>query len=341
MWTIVFSLPLPAVSPSALSTTAAGSAMALVHAEVGVDHPGVVPQAGKRPLRDDLAEVHHHHLMAGLLDERQIVLDDDHRAALRGELADGLADPRAEHGIDASHRLVQDDQPGLCGGDAGEFEQPFLASAQSDRKFVPELYELVALQDGPDRRPIRLFLAPDAAGAGQAAPQRLGGETAPRQQQVVQDGQVGPLARRLERPDQPQPGDDVGALADQRLAGEPDAAGVRAPEPGHQVDHGALAGAVGPDQAGHLAFGNREGAVAHGADAAEGLGQVLDLQQRGAHPGPPSSLPGPSGAPSWARPADSASPAPAGAAGAGAGAGPPPARAPMRPETGWPAGPGP
>src|SRR6516162_7324283 len=80
--------PYPAVSPSVLSTTSAGSAMALVHAEIGVDHPGVVAQTGKRSLRDDLAEVHHDHLMAGSFDEREVVLDHHDGAALRRELPD-------------------------------------------------------------------------------------------------------------------------------------------------------------------------------------------------------------------------------------------------------------
>src|SRR3984893_16117389 len=93
--------PYPAVSPSVFSTTSGGSLMALVHPEIGVDHPGVVTQAGKRSLGDDLAEVHHHHLMAGSLDEREIVLDHDDGAALRRELDDRLADPRAEHGVNA------------------------------------------------------------------------------------------------------------------------------------------------------------------------------------------------------------------------------------------------
>src|SRR6516162_4408054 len=275
--------PYPAVSASVLSTTSAGSAMALVHSEIGVDHPGVVPQAGERSLGDDLAEVHHGHLMAGSLDEREIVLDHDDGAALARELPDRLPDPRAEHRVDASHRLVQDDQPSLGGGDAGELEQPFLAAAEPVRELVPELRELEALQDAPDRGPVRLFLAADPAGSGQGAPEGLTGELAPGQQDVVHDGQVAPLARRLERPDQPEPGDDVGTLADDRLTGEPDAAGVRPAEPGRQIHNGALARAVRPDQADHLAFGNREAAIPHGMDAAEGFGQVLDLEQRGTH----------------------------------------------------------
>src|SRR5260370_42462726 len=124
--------PYPAVSPSVLSTIsgtvsgtiAGGSRMALAHPEIGVDHPGVVTQAGKRPVGDDLAEIHPHHLMAGLLDEREVVLDHDDGAPLRRELPDRLADPRAEHRVDASHRLVPGDHPGAGGGDAGGIGQP-------------------------------------------------------------------------------------------------------------------------------------------------------------------------------------------------------------------------
>src|SRR5580693_36209 len=271
--------------------------MALVHSEVGVDHPGVVPQAGKRSLGDDLAEVHHDHLMAGSLDEREVVLDHDDGAALARELLDRLADPRAEHWVDASHRLVQDDQPSLGGGDAGELEQPFLAAAEPVRELVPELPELESLQDGPDGRPVGLLLAADPAGSGQAAPERFIGELAPGQQDVVHDGQVAPLARRLERPDQPEPGDDVGTLADDRLTGEPDAARVWLPEPGHEIHHRALARAVRPDQPQNLTFGNREGAVPHRVDPAERLGQALDLEQHGTHEEPPSSAACPSGTP--------------------------------------------
>src|SRR6266567_3684718 len=279
--------PYPAVSPSVLSTisgTISGSSlMALVHPEIGVDHPGVVAQAGKRALGDDLAEIHHHHLMAGLLDEREVVLDHDDGATLDRELPDRLADPRTEDRVDASHRLVQDDQPRLGGGHAGEFEQPFLAAAQPHREFVLEPRELEAVQDVPDGGPLGLFHAADPAGAGEGAPEGLIGEPAPRQQDIVHDGQVAPLARRLERPDQPEPGDDVGTFADDRLPGERDAARVRPPEPGHEVHDGALARPVRPDQPGHLALGHRECAIPHRVDAAEGLGQVLDLEQRSTH----------------------------------------------------------
>src|SRR6516162_6530221 len=156
--------PYPAVTASVLSTTADGSAMALVHSEIGVDHPGVVPQTGKRSLRNDFAEVHYDHLMAGSLNEREIVLDHDDGAALARELPNRLPDPRTEHRVDPSHRLVQDDQPSLGGSDAGELKQSFLAAAEPVRELVLELRELEALQDDPDRHPVFFLVATDPAG---------------------------------------------------------------------------------------------------------------------------------------------------------------------------------
>src|SRR5258707_9449572 len=102
-------------------TSGAGSLMALVHPEIGVYHPGVVPQAGEWPLRDDLAEIHHDHLVADFLDEREIVLDHDHSAPLPRELPAAMADPPPDHGIDASHRLAEHDHARLGGAHAAEF----------------------------------------------------------------------------------------------------------------------------------------------------------------------------------------------------------------------------
>src|SRR5258708_26382378 len=135
-------------------TSGVGSLMALVHPEIGVDYPGIVPQAGEWPLRDALAEIHHDHLVADSLDEREIVLDHDHSAPLRRELPDGMADPRAEHGIDASHRLVEDDHARLGGGYAPEFQQSPLAPPQPPRNLLPELCQLAALPADPYRFPL-------------------------------------------------------------------------------------------------------------------------------------------------------------------------------------------
>src|SRR5215472_2507912 len=123
--------PYPAHTPSARSTgPGGGSVMAQVHSEVGIDDPRVAAQPGVRPPRDDLAQVHHHDLVAGLLDERQVVLHHHHSPARGRELAHGIADLGAEHGVDAAHGLIEDDQPGVGRGDPGELQQPLLAAAQ-------------------------------------------------------------------------------------------------------------------------------------------------------------------------------------------------------------------
>src|SRR5579863_10190612 len=128
--------PYPALTASARSTgagAAAGSVMAQVHPEVGVDHLRVAAQPGERALRDHLAEVHHHHFVTGLLDERQVVLDHHHGLPSGRELPHRVADMDAEHRVDAAHRLVEDDQPRIGRGDAGELQQPLLAAAQQAR----------------------------------------------------------------------------------------------------------------------------------------------------------------------------------------------------------------
>src|SRR5215469_1126047 len=172
--------PYPAVTPSARSagspavTGAARPAAswvpsftAEIHAEVGVDDPRVVAQAGERSLRDDLTEVHHHDLVAGPLDERQVVLHDEHGAALVGEAADGFADPDAQHRVDAPHGLIEDDEPWLGGRNPGELQQPLLPAAEPDRALVRQVARLKPVQDRLRHRPVGIFLAADTAGPEQ------------------------------------------------------------------------------------------------------------------------------------------------------------------------------
>src|SRR5258707_10626249 len=111
-----------------------------------------------------------------------------------------MADPRAEHGIDASHRLVEDDHARLGGGYAREFEQSLLAAAQPHGKLVLELCELEALQDDPDGCPVRLLIAPDTAGMGDAAPQRPACALATRPHHTVHYREGWPLSPPLECP---------------------------------------------------------------------------------------------------------------------------------------------
>ena len=72
-------------------------------------------------------------------------------------------------------------------------------------------------------------------------------------------------------------GGDVAAL-------EPDVPGARRERAGDQVEEGALAGAVRPDDRGQAAGEEARGHVGERREAAEALGEPLDLEdRRGAH----------------------------------------------------------
>jgi hypothetical protein len=70
------------------------------------------------------------------------------------------------------------------------------------------------------------------------------------------------------------------AEADERAAGEVDAAGIGLEGAVEEADDGALAGAIGADQRVDLALLEVEGDVAHGEDPAERLGETPRLQER-------------------------------------------------------------
>src|SRR6185295_3321804 len=66
--------------------------------------------------------------------------------------------------------------------------------------------------------------------------------------------------------------------ADQARAVEADRALARRVETCDQVEHGGLAGPVGPDQADDLAGGDDEVETAHRDETPETLGESLDLE---------------------------------------------------------------
>src|SRR5260370_28683307 len=68
--------------------------------------------------------------------------------------------------------------------------------------------------------------------------------------------------------------------------GERNAALARLVKAGDAIEHGGFAGAVRPDQRRDVAVVRREREIVHGGEAAEPHGQVLDLEQRRAHPCP-------------------------------------------------------
>jgi hypothetical protein len=98
---------------------------------------------------------------------------------------------------------------------------------------------------------------------------------------VLEHGHARERPRDLERPGEPEAADGVGREAHDRAAVEADIAAVRGQEPGEQVEDRRLAGAVGADEAEHLAQRDREVEPGDGSEAAEAPREPAGLEQRG------------------------------------------------------------
>ena len=96
------------------------------------------------------------------------------------------------------------------------------------------------------------------------------------QADVVQDAQLLEQADILKGPGNPGGGDAVAAPVADVLAPESDSAGAEAEDPGDEIEHGGLAGAVGPDKPHQLSGENLQGKIGQGLEAAEAVGKVGD-----------------------------------------------------------------
>ena len=86
--------------------------------------------------------------------------------------------------------------------------------------------------------------------------------------------------QRLERARDPARGDLVRLEAEQRLALEPDVAGVGLVDAGDEVEERRLAGAVRPDHADDLALVDVQVELVDAREPAEALRDALELEQR-------------------------------------------------------------
>ena len=118
-------------------------------------------------------------------------------------------------------------------------------------------------------------VAPEAEGV---AGMGLDGES-----DVVQRREVEEQRGDLERAGEPERAAPPGRQGRDVPAGEDDAAGVRGDLAGELADQRGLAGAVRADDGVQLAGGTSSDDVVGGDDAAEALGQAVDLQQRLRH----------------------------------------------------------
>src|SRR5262245_12781805 len=102
----ISSLPYPERTPSSSSI----AAPALRSTEQGRDHARVGANRIRRPLRDLLAVIHHHDLVAEPHHEGHVVLDDQQRPAPGAQIVERVGDLAANHRVHAGERLVEQEE---------------------------------------------------------------------------------------------------------------------------------------------------------------------------------------------------------------------------------------
>ena len=221
---------------------------------------------------------HHDHVISDSLDEWKVVLDDDDGGTRGDKPLDRHRHAFAKHGIHASHRFIEYHEPGFGHPDAGELDQPLLATAQVPCAFVTQLFEAELRQDLA--RPAELRLggrAVGSSGPNQAPPESFPIVVPSGQENVLENSQARPLSRRLKGADQPEAGDTVRRQALDCGAFEDNGAEIGKLEPRYEIDRCALASAVGTDQSSHLTPHSSERTVIDGDDTTKLLVKTFNL----------------------------------------------------------------
>src|ERR1017187_10516698 len=271
--------PKPATIDSA-RTSGSGRSLATSTSEVGIDDLLVGLELRHGALGEHRAARHHHHGLAELLDQAELVLDHEHRHPLSPQFHEPVGDRQRERRADAGHRLVQQQQLRLGHQGPHELDEPPLTTAQGPGVVIRDVLEPEAAQDVPGEvyqlgLPARPgTLTAEGGGDALAPPWRRA------DQEVLEDRQAAEHVGLLEGPHDAVPGDHVRPLADDLPPVETDRSPRRARDTADQVDHRRLAGPVRPDQARDRAPAHVEGRVLHGEHAAEVAGQALDTEQR-------------------------------------------------------------
>ena len=242
----------PNVVPSSRSTRPVGVGALDLDLEGG---PG--EQLGDRSLADHLAAIDDGHRVAGALDLVEEMRRQHHGATLGHERHDHVAHVEHAPGVEAVHRLVEDQQLGIP-EEAGGHAQP-LAHAHG------VLRHLVV---GPMQDADALERRLDAA-LGRRLTRR--GEDL----QVLAAGQVAVEAGFVD--DRPDPGQGHVTVPRDGVAEKGHRAGIGVGQAEQHPDQRGLAGAIGSEVAEGAAAGNEELDVVHGDVLAESLRQPVGL----------------------------------------------------------------
>ena len=199
--------------------------------------------------------------VAERLDLGQDVAREQHRAAGAGLLAHALREHRLHQRVEARGGLVEQQQLDV-GGERGD-QRHLLPVPLAVAAAAPGRVEVEALEQV--RAAARVDAAPQPA---EQVDDLAAGERRP---QVDVAGHVGQPAVQRRR------------VAPRVAAEQPHRAGVRPQQAEQHPDRGRLAGAVGPQEAVHLAGADLEVQPVEGDGAAEGLAEPGDLDRCG-HP---------------------------------------------------------
>ena len=189
---------------------------------------------------------------------RQLVAADQHRAALAGEVGEHVADPADAFGVEAVGRLVEDDRVRVAEQHAGEAEALPHAQRVAAHPVPPTAVSPTSSSTSSTRSRAMPFdgCQPAQVVASAAAGVHVAG-VEQRAHLVQRRGEVA-VAAAVER----------------------GGAGVGPVEPEHAPHGGALARAVGPEEAGDHTGTHLEREVVDGDLRAEALGEVDDRDHR-------------------------------------------------------------
>ena len=190
-----------------------------------------------------------------------------------------LGDLARQRRVDAGHGLVEQDQPGPGHQRAADLDQLLLSARERRDGIVDHGFDLEAADDRQRFLGGRLLGLAAGAGPGQGGPEAFAEIVLGVEHQVLEDGQPGKAARQLEGAHQAEADALPGGHAGDVVAGELDRARIGNEEAGNSVVERRLAGAVGADQAGELAFLDAEVDAVEHRRAVEGVAQVADLEQ--------------------------------------------------------------
>ena len=162
-------------------------------------------------------------------------------------------------------RLVQKNHRGLPHRDPSELQETLLAAAQRPRELVSHLSQVESIEQLARTHTVAQLGRLEASPGEQGHPHGATAVLLGGQQHVVHHREAPPLSGRLKRPDQPARSDLVSGLSLYRFTPEDNGPGVGLEEAGDEVDHGALARSIRPDQTDHRTLRNREAGVHNGA----------------------------------------------------------------------------